>query len=143
MTPTSAAPVVSFDHQLPPGRPFPALFSDPGLFDWLSTATVVELDSLPYGVIAMGLDGTVEAYNLAESKLAGLTPERVLGKNFFSNVAPCTNNFMVAHRFETEADLDAVIDYVLTLRMTPKKVHMRLMRRRDASRMYLVIQRRS
>ncbi len=124
-------------------RAFPNLFTDPDLFDWLNSATVVELDSLPYGVIAMSLDGTVEAYNLAESKLAGLTPERVIGKNFFSSVAPCTNNFMVAHRFQTEADLDAVIDYVLTLRMTPKKVHMRMLRRHGASRMFLVIQRRA
>lgn len=124
-------------------RAFPSLFTDPGLFDWLERATVIELDALPYGVIAMSLDGTVEAYNLAESKLAGLSPERVIGKNFFSNVAPCTNNFMVAHRFQTEADLDAVIDYVLTLRMTPKKVHMRMLRRHDASRMFLVIQRRA
>ncbi len=129
----------------PPGaqRAFPTLFTDPGLFDWLNSATVVELDWLPYGVIAMSLDGTVDAYNLAESKLAGLTPERVIGKNFFSNVAPCTNNFMVAHRFQTEADLDVVIDYVLTLRMMPKKVHMRMLRRPDASRMFLIIQRRS
>ena len=129
----------------PPGarRTFPDLFTDPGLFDWLNSATVIELDTAPYGVIAMSLDGTVEAYNLAESKLAGLTPERVIGKNFFSSVAPCTNNFMVAHRFQTETDLDAVIDYVLTLRMMPKKVHMRMLRRHDASRMFLVIQRRS
>ncbi len=126
-----------------PQRAFPNLFTDPGLFDWLNSATVVELDTAPYGIIAMSLDGTVEAYNLAESKLAGLTPERVIGKNFFSSVAPCTNNFMVAHRFQTEADLDVVIDYVLTLRMTPKKVHMRMLRRHDASRMFLVIQRRS
>ena len=123
-------------------RTAPSVFTDPGLFDWLTSATVVELDTLPFGVIAMSLDGTVEAYNVAESKLAGLTPERVIGKNFFSNVAPCTNNFMVAHRFQTEANLDVVIDYVLTLRMTPKKVHMRLLRRHDASSMFLVIQRR-
>ncbi len=122
---------------------FPSLFTDPGLFEWLNRATASELDTVPFGVIAMSLDGTVEAYNLAESKLAGLTPERVIGRNFFSNVAPCTNNFMVSHRFQTEADLDAVIDYVLTLRMTPKKVHMRMLRRHDARRMFLVIQRRA
>ena len=124
------------------GGMLPLAFTDPGLFNWLISATAVELDTLAYGVIAMTLDGTVEAYNVAESKLAGLTPERVIGKNFFSNVAPCTNNFMVAHRFQTEKELDAVIDYVLTLRMTPKKVQMRLLRRHDASRMFLVIQRR-
>ncbi len=143
MTDTAVRSDVMMGEPRSAARTLPGLFTDPGLFDWLHSATVIELDSLPYGVIAMGLDGTVEAYNLAESKLAGLTPERVIGKNFFSSVAPCTNNFMVAHRFQTEADLDAVIDYVLTLRMTPKKVHMRLLRRHDASRMFLVIQRRA
>ncbi len=125
------------------GSVFPHLFTDPGLFDWLISATAVELDTLGYGVIAMTLDGTVEAYNLTESRLAALTPERVIGKNFFTSVAPCTNNFMVAHRFQTENELDAVIDYVLTLRMRPQKVRMRLLRRHDASRMFLVIQRRA
>ena len=142
MTDTAVQSDAIMDEPRSAERAFPNLFTDPGLFDWLNSATAVELDTLPYGVIAMGLDGTVEAYNLTESKLAGLTPERVIGKNFFSNVAPCTNNFMVAHRFQTEADLDAVIDYVLTLRMMPRKVHMRMLRRHDASRMFLVIQRR-
>ena len=143
MIDTAARPEGMMDEPGGATRALPGPFTEPELFDWLSTATAVELDTLPYGVIAMSLDGTVEAYNLAESKLAGLTPERVIGKNFFSSVAPCTNNFMVAHRFQTEADLDVVIDYVLTLRMTPRKVHMRMLRRHDASRMFLVIQRRS
>ena len=142
MTDIAVRPDVLVGEPRSAAHTFTGLFTDPGLFNWLNTATVVELDTLPYGVIAMSLDGTVEAYNLTESKLAGLTPERVIGKNFFSSVAPCTNNFMVAHRFQTEADLDVVIDYVLTLRMTPRKVQMRMLRRHDASRMFLIIQRR-
>ncbi len=141
MTADSQDTALVLNGQCDAGQSSPS-FTDVGLFDWLSEATAIQLDALPYGVIAMSLDGTVEAYNLAESKLAGLTADRVIGKNFFSNVAPCTNNFMVAHRFQTEADLDVVIDYVLTLRMTPKKVHMRMLRRHDASRMFLIIQRR-
>jgi photoactive yellow protein len=124
------------------GETSPTSFADPGVFDWLCTASAADLDRLPYGVIAMSLDGTVEAYNSTESRLAGLKAERVLGKNFFTSVAPCTNNFMVAHRFQTEADLDAVIDYVLTLRMRPQKVHLRMLRSPVAARMFLLIQRR-
>lgn len=122
--------------------PLPA-FDSPGLFDWLGVATVGDLNRLPFGVIAMALDGTVEAYNTAESKLANLQTDRVIGRNFFTNVAPCTNNFMVAHRFQTESSLDCVIDYVLTLRMLPKKVHMRLMRGSNMPRMFLAIRLRS
>ena len=123
-------------------RSTPAAYTDPGLFDWLYTATAAELDTLPFGVVAMALDGTVEHYNIAEGKLAGLTPSRVVGRNFFSAVAPCTNNFMVAHRFADETEMDDVINYVFTLRMAPKKVHLRLMKRSDSKQMYLVVERR-
>ncbi len=117
-------------------------FANPGLLDILSSASAAELDGLPFGVVALALNGTVEAYNAFEAKLAGLTPGRVIGRNFFANVAPCTNNFMVAGRFETEPDLDAVIDYVFTLRMTPKKVRLRLLKRANLAQMYLVVERR-
>lgn len=123
-------------------RPLPAVCTDPALFDWLYTATAAELDSLTFGVVAMALDGTVEHYNVAEGKLAGLTPGRVIGRNFFTAVAPCTNNFMVAHRFTAEPDLDDVINYVFTLRMAPKKVHLRMMKRSGSKQMYLVVERR-
>lgn len=117
--------------------------ADPGLFNWLSEATAAELDSLPFGVISMSLDATVEHYNAMEGKLAGLTPGRVVGRNFFTSVAPCMNNAMVAGRFAGEAEIDAIIDYVLTLRMAPQRVKLRLLKRQDAKRMYVVVERRS
>jgi hypothetical protein len=52
------------------------------------------------------------------------------------------NNFMVAHRFEMESEMDAVIDYVLTLRMAPRKVRMRMLKRPDVQQMHLIIERR-
>ena len=118
-------------------------FDSPGLFEWLGSATATDLDLLSFGVTGMALDGTVKAYNAMESKLAGLQPDRVIGRNFFTNVAPCTNNFMVAHRFQSEPDLDCIIEYVLTLRMRPQKVSMRLMRGKVATKMFLAIQRRA
>ena len=87
-------------------------------------------------------DGTVEHYNLAEAAISGLTPERVVGRHFFTAVAPCTNNFMVAHRFETEVEIDTMVDYVFTFRLAPTKVRLRLMKRPGGRRMYLGIARR-
>jgi photoactive yellow protein len=115
----------------------------PGLLDWLKTAGPAELDDLPFGVIGMAPDGTIEQYNRAEGELSGLTPGRVIGRNFFTDVAPCTNNFLVAHRFETEAEIDDTIEYVFTFRLAPTKVNLRLMKRPDAGLMYLVVQRRA
>ncbi|PPQ31861.1 PAS domain-containing protein [Rhodopila globiformis] len=117
-------------------------FADPGLIAWLETASDQDLDTLPFGVVAMAPDGIVVAYNKAESTIAGLRPERVIGRHFFSSVAPCTNNYMVAERFVQEAELDATIGYVFTLRMAPTPVRLRLLKRPDARRMYLIVERR-
>ncbi|MDO9711688.1 hypothetical protein [Paracraurococcus lichenis] len=60
----------------------------------------------------------------------------------FSSVAPRTNNFMIAERFETEAEIDATIDYIFTLRMKSTPVRLRTLKRPDAQRMYLLVKRR-
>jgi photoactive yellow protein len=117
-------------------------FRSPTLFAWLENATAEALDSLPFGVVAIARDGRVERYNLAESKLSGLTPSRVVGRNFFTSVAPCTNNFMVAHRFETESEIDDVINYVFTFRIAPLKVRLRLLKRSGAECAYLIVETR-
>ncbi len=49
-----------------------------------------EIDRLPFGLIAVDHDGTIEQYNAYESKLSRLAKERVIGRNFFADVAPCT-----------------------------------------------------
>jgi photoactive yellow protein len=71
-----------------------------------------------------------------------VTPEPVVGRHFFTAVVPCTNNFMVAHRFETEPEVDSTIDYVFTFRLAPTKVRLRLMKRLGGRRSYLGIERR-
>jgi photoactive yellow protein len=116
-------------------------FTDPNLLDLLEAADDAALDAAPFGVVAMTEDGDVSSYSAAESRLSGLTPSRVVGRHFFSAVAPCTNNFMVAQRFETEPALDAVVDYVFTVRMQPTKVKLRLLKQPGRRRMYLVVER--
>jgi photoactive yellow protein len=115
-------------------------FETRDILDWLQSATPEDLDSLAFGVIGMAADGTVERYNATEAKLAGLTQSRVIGRNFFTSVAPCTNNFMVAGRFETEAEIDAVIDYVFTFRIAPKAVRLRLLKSTVAPLMFLLVE---
>jgi photoactive yellow protein len=49
-----------------------------------------KLDELPFGAIVIDPNGTIRGYNEYEAKLSHLERERVLGKNFFRDVAPCT-----------------------------------------------------
>ena len=116
-------------------------FTQPELHEGLATADADALDSLPFGVVGLALDGKVTSYNIAESRLSGLTPANVVGRHFFSAVAPCTNNFMVAHRFENETAIDDIIDYVFTLRMQPTKVRLRLLKEAGRSLMFLAVER--
>lgn len=58
--------------------------------DDLSRLSAAEIDALPFGYIALAPDGTVRKYNRFEADLARKDPREVLGKNFFRDVAPCT-----------------------------------------------------
>ena len=114
-------------------------FGDQDIAQTLGTADAEALDALEFGVISMTLDGIVDRYNAYESRCAGLTPARVLGKNFFTEVAPCTNNYLVASRFEECASLDECLPYVFTLRMRPRPVELRLVKSPDAERQYVLV----
>ena len=103
------------------------------------------LDRLEFGVIGFDAETVVTHYNAFESRAAGLSPQRVLGHPLFTLVAPCMNNFMVAQRFEDAAQagsaLDVTIDYVLTLRMRPVKVKLRLLAGMGHGTRYVLVQR--
>lgn len=115
-------------------------------FDHVQIATLSSMspeacDRLPFGVIGLDRQGIAQVYNRTEADLAGLEPETVLGQDFFGSIAQCMNNFMVAQRFEDEPELDATLPYVLTLRMRPTPVRMRLLASAEASLRFILIER--
>ena len=123
----------------------PLDFDQPDIAEHLGELTQADLDTLEFGVIGFDADGIVRSYNTFESKAAGLSLHRVLGHPLFTIVAPCMNNFMVAQRFEDAqaqgVALDATIDYVLTLRMRPLKVRLRLLARPGAALRHVLVRR--
>lgn len=58
--------------------------------DRLAKISARDLDSLPYGAILLDESGRILSYNDTESRMARLPIEAVLGRNFFTEVAPCT-----------------------------------------------------
>jgi photoactive yellow protein len=119
-----------------------AQFNDQGIQAMLDAADADGLDALDFGVVRMDREGRVVAYNRAESGLSGLSPARVLGRLFFVDVAPCSNNYLVAHRYEEADALDETLDYVFTFRMRPTKVRLRLLKSPGSAHMYLLVERR-
>jgi photoactive yellow protein len=120
-------------------------FNQTNLCAVLASLNEADLDGLDFGVIGFDNETLVRRYNATESKAAALTPSRVLGHPLFTVVAPCMNNFMIAQRFEDAAAdgtaLDAVIDYVLTLRMRPVKVKLRLLAAPGLALRYVLVSR--
>lgn len=67
-----------------------------GVFDLAES----EIDALPFGLIAVDAAGTIEQYNAYESQMARLPKDRVIGRNFFRDVAPCASVQEFQGRFE-------------------------------------------
>ena len=119
-------------------------------FDALSLLTQLDdlpdadLDRLDFGVIGFDENDNVTRYNAIESRMAGLSTQRVLGHGLFTVIAPCMNNYLVAQRFQDAQAagqaLDASIDYVFTFRMRPRKVRLRLLASPAAACRYVVVQ---
>ena len=120
-------------------------FDQPGMSSLLESMDEAVLNALGFGVIGFGRDGRVRRYNDFESKAAGLGTERVLEQDLFMVVAPCMNNFLVAQRFADAHDggehLDDIISYVLTLRMRPTKVKLRLLSDPASELSYVLVHR--
>ena len=84
-----------------------------------------QLDELPFGAIQLDEDGKVLAFNQHEANLTGRKPQDVLGKNFFEEVAPCTNVKEFAGRFKQgvqSGELHAVFPYLFDFKMDPRQV---------------------
>lgn len=101
------------------------------------------LDTLPYGVIGFGPDGRVTHYNRVEAEAAHFDPALVIGQHVFIELAPCMNNYLVAGRFEDRlaegAVLDETLPWMLTFRMRPTPVHLRLLAHPAVDTRYLLV----
>ena len=87
--------------------------------------TEKELDALPFGAIRLDRDGRILAFNQAEVDLSGRRKENVLGKNFFTDVAPCTNVQEFAGQFREgvqSGKLHTVFPYIFDYEMDPRNV---------------------
>lgn len=98
-------------------------------------------DALPFGAVGFAADTIVQTYNATEAQMAGLDAAAVIGVPFFEAVGQCMNNFMIAQRFEDEPEIDDIVPYVLTLRMRPTRVRLRLLATAGVPRRYILIER--
>jgi photoactive yellow protein len=118
----------------------PLSFSAPDAYLLLEKSLPSLLDQADFGIVKFTREGKILHYNPYESNLAGIPSEEALGKNFFTQIAPCTNNFMVAVKYgDRAADLDETMAYVFTYRIKPTKVQLRLLASAGEETAYLLV----
>jgi len=91
----------------------------------IDSLTEKELDRLPHGAIQLSTEGIVLQFNAYESKLANMARESVIGKNFFKEVAPCTDVQEFYGRFRdgvAKKSLHENFRYHFAFRQNPRDV---------------------
>lgn len=91
----------------------------------MSKMSAKDLNTLAFGAIQLDSLGKILTYNAAEGAITGRDPSTVIGKNFFKDVAPCTNTSKFKGVFDAgvKADnLNTMFEYVFDYNMRPTKV---------------------
>lgn len=119
-------------------------FVPPELLANLPTMKQTQMDMLDFGCIKLDDEGTILNYNRWQGEFAGVDPQEALKKNFFRELAPCTNNRLVFGRFKqgvAEGSLDVVVSYAFTYRMRPTLVKVHLYRDKATRTNWVLVRR--
>lgn len=104
-----------------------------------------DIDDLPFGLIAVDAHGEIRQYNSYESRLSRLPKERVLGRNFFRDVAPCTAVQEFHGRFERFAgepgERTESFDFIFKFAFGLQHVHITFVKRADTDLIRILVNR--
>lgn len=106
-------------------------FIDETIVTKLTHLTRDDVDTLDYGAVKVDNEGKILLYNRYESELAGVAPSSAEGKNFFKEIAPCTNNKLFYGKFQKGVDageLNLAFNYTFTYKMKPTNVSVQMVK---------------
>ena len=97
----------------------------------LSKMNDSQLNKLAFGAIELDGTGKILKYNAVEGAITGRDPKAVIGKSFFTEVAPCTNRPEFKGVFDAgvrSKNLNTMFEYVFDHQMKPTKVKIHMKR---------------
>jgi photoactive yellow protein len=106
------------------------------------TMSAEDLDKLAYGMIQLDATGRILNYNALESKLASLRKEDAIGKQFFTEIAPCTRVQEFYGRFKEgviRESLDTSFRFHFAFKQNPRDVTVRLLYSRRTRTVWVMI----
>lgn len=106
-------------------------FGNTDIENTLASMSTTDLDNLPFGAIQLDAHGKILAYNQAEGDITGRKPREMIGRNFFTEIAPCTNTKGFKGRFDEgvrAGNLNTMFQYTFDYNMKPTRVQVHLKR---------------
>ncbi len=103
-----------------------------------------DIDKLAFGAVKVDANGTILQYNAVEGAITGRDPKAVLGKNFFREVAPCTNRPEFYGKFQEgikSGKLNTLFEYTFDYNMKPTKVKVHMMKEVAGSNYFIFVKR--
>lgn len=116
-------------------------FDDDSVGEQLRKCPPAVLNQADFGIIQVTDEGVVEFFNRYESDLSGVDPSVAEGQDFFTQLAPCSNNRLFRGRFREgirRGQLDECFQYTYTYKMRPTLVDVRLYRDSDSNNWIMV-----
>lgn len=113
------------------------------LYKQVHTLSSTELDALPYGAIQLSKEGTIVNYNSYESTMAGVPKANAIGKNFFRDVAPCTDVKAFHGRFQegiARKKLHEKFRYHFPFKHKPRNVLITLFYHEESDHVWVFVQ---
>lgn len=123
------------DHGIIPGE----------VFANLASLTQEQADHANVGIVEVDDKGVIKLYNDYEAELASLEKNSVFGRNFFTQVAPCTNNRLFLGAFKQGVQSNAIdknFNYTFTYKMKPTPVVIQIYREPESKRNYIFVLKR-
>ncbi|MBC7941015.1 MAG: photoactive yellow protein [Chitinophagaceae bacterium] len=103
-----------------------------------------QLDKLAFGAVELDASGRILKYNAVEGAITGRDPKTVVGKNFFTEVAPCTNRPEFRGVFDAgvrDNNLNTLFEYVFDHQMKPTKVKIHMKRAISSTSYWIFVKR--
>jgi photoactive yellow protein len=121
-------------------------FVSPEILSKLNSLTKNEADEANFGIVKVDGNGRILLYNKYESDLAGVASSTAEGKNFFTELAPCTNNKLFFGKFKTgveNGELNSLFNYTFTYKMKPTNVAIHLLHDKNTKTNWVFVQKRT
>ena len=110
----------------------------------LGKMSEIEINQLAFGAVQLDATGKILTYNAAEAGITGRNAASVIGKNFFRDVAPCTDSPAFKGVFDQgvkSGELNTMFEYVFDYNMAATKVKIHMKRAISGDTYWLLVKR--